>query len=338
MLPNQPDKSSLVFPNIFGFDGAMSRRGMLLAATVASLWGFNFVVIDWGMHGVPPLLFVAIRFAVVSLAALVVPRPLVSWRVVLGVGAFMSLGQFALLYTAIGLGLQPGLAALLLQAQAVLTIMVAALALRERPNRAQVAGVVTGSVGLGVVALGRGGNAPALAVVLCLLAALSWAVGNVIARRAGAAAPQGWRGSLSLTVWSSLVVPLPALALSALLDGPAAITVAIGQFGWRPILSTLYTAVLCTLVGYAIFNRLLATNRSAAVVPWVLLAPVVAMISASVLLGQRPNVWETVGGLTLVLGVLFANLPVGRAERPRVDPHGAPPLVPDVDERRGVRA
>ena len=74
MLPNQPEKSSLVFPNIFGFDGAMSRRDMLLAATVASLWGFNFVVIDWGMHGVPPLLFVAIRFAVVSLAALVVPR------------------------------------------------------------------------------------------------------------------------------------------------------------------------------------------------------------------------------------------------------------------------
>lgn len=335
MLPNQPEKSSLVFPNIFGFDGAMSRRDMLLAATVASLWGFNFVVIDWGMHGVPPLLFVAIRFAVVSLAALVVPRPLVSWRVVLGVGAFMSLGQFALLYTAIGLGLQPGLAALLLQAQAVLTIMVAALALRERPNRAQVAGVVTGSVGLGVVALGRGGNAPALAVLLCLLAALSWAIGNVIARRAGAAAPQGWRGSLSLTVWSSLVVPVPALALSALLDGPAAITAALGGFGWRPILSTLYTAGLCTLVGYAIFNRLLAQNRSAAVVPWVLLAPVVAMISAALLLGQIPNLWETIGGLTLVLGVLVANLPARRRTRPARADRQDDPLVELVETSSG---
>lgn len=335
MLPNQPEKSSLVFPNIFGFDGAMSRRDMLLAATVASLWGFNFVVIDWGMHGVPPLLFVAIRFAVVSLAALVVPRPLVSWRVVLGVGAFMSLGQFALLYTAIGLGLQPGLAALLLQAQAVLTIAVAALALRERPNRAQVAGVVTGSVGLGVVALGRGGNAPALAVLLCLLAALSWAVGNVIARRAGAAAPQGWRGSLSLTVWSSLVVPVPALALSALLDGPAAITAALGGFGWRPILSTLYTAGLCTLVGYAIFNRLLAQNRSAAVVPWVLLAPVVAMISAALLLGQIPNLWETIGGLTLVLGVLVANLPARRRTRPARADRQDDPLVELVETSCG---
>lgn len=196
--------------------------------------------------------------------------------------------------------------------------MVAALALRERPNRAQVAGVVTGSVGLGWSPSVAAATPPALAVLLCLLVALSWAIGN--GRPPPARRPRaGGGGSLSLTVWSSLIVPLPALALSALLDGPAAITVAIGQFGWRPdSLDPVHRGAVHPGRLREIFNRLLATNRSAAVVPWVLLAPVVAMISASVLLGQRPNVWETVGGLTLVLGVLFANLPVGRAERPRV--------------------
>ena len=84
---------------------------MLLAALVASLWGLNFVVIDWGMSGIPPLLFAAIRFAVVALAVLVVPRPQTGWRVIVGVGLFMSLGQFALLYTSLALGLSPGLAA-----------------------------------------------------------------------------------------------------------------------------------------------------------------------------------------------------------------------------------
>ena len=54
------------------------------------------------------------------------------------------------------------------------------------------------------------------------------------------------------------------------LEGPDAIAAGIAAFGWRPILSTLYTAGLCTLVGYAIFNGLLARNRSASVVPWVL--------------------------------------------------------------------
>ena len=103
-----------------------------------------------------------------------------------------------------------------------------------------------------------------------------------------------------------------ALGLSALIEGPDAIVAGIAAFGWRPALSTLYTAGLCTLVGYAIFNGLLARNRSASVVPWVLLAPVVAMVSAALLLGQVPNVWETVGGAVLVVGVFVANAPSRR--------------------------
>jgi len=55
----------------------VNRRDSLLAALVAALWGFNFVVIDWGMGAVPPLLFAAVRFAVVSLPVLFVPRPAV---------------------------------------------------------------------------------------------------------------------------------------------------------------------------------------------------------------------------------------------------------------------
>ncbi len=299
---------------------------MLLAALVATLWGVNFVVIDWGMAGIPPLLFVAVRFAVVGLAALVVPRPLASWRTIVSVGLFMSLGQFALLYSSIALGLRPGVAALLLQAQVVLTIVVAALALRERPSATQAVGVAIGTVGLGVVALGRGGGAPALAVVLCLLAALSWAIGNVVSRQAGLVAPAGRLGALSLTVWSSLVVPLPALALSVLLEGPDAIAAGVAAFGWRPLLSTLYTAGLCTLVAYAIFNGLLARNPSASVVPWVLLAPVVAMASAALLLAQVPNVWETVGAGALLAGVRGASAPA-RRRRHDPSPRGSDPAT-----------
>jgi O-acetylserine/cysteine efflux transporter len=293
----------------------VTRRDMLLAAVVASLWGFNFVVIDWGMVGIPPLLFVAIRFAVVSLAALFVPRPQTGWRVVVGVGLFMSLGQFGLLYTSMALGLSPGLAALLLQAQAVLTIVIAAGVLRERPSPPQVIGVGLGVVGLAIVALGRGGDAPALAVVLCLGGALSWAIGNVIARRAGDVRGAGRAGSLSLTVWSALVVPVPALALSFAIEGPEQIGAGLAAFGWTAALSTLYTAVLCTIVGYAAFNGLLGRNPSAAVVPWILLAPIVAMISAAVLLGEMPTVAEAIGGAILVAGVLVTGIRSLRSRR-----------------------
>ncbi|WP_120264401.1 EamA family transporter [Microbacterium sp. AG238] len=296
----------------------MNRRDMILAATVATLWGFNFLVIDWGMAGIPPLLFVAIRFAAVAVFAIVVPPPRARWTAIVGVGLFMSLGQFALLYLALSLGLQPGLAALLMQAQAVFTVVIAAGALRERPTPGQVIGVGLGIAGLATVAAGRGGDAPALAVVLALGAALSWAVGNVIARRAGVVTGRGPLGALSLTVWSALVVPVPALGLAMIFEGPEAIGAGLAGFGIRALVSTIYTAGLCTLVGYAIFNGLLARNPSAAVVPWVLLAPVVAMAAAAALLGQIPAPAETVGGAVLVVGVLVTTVRVPRVRRSRL--------------------
>lgn len=279
----------------------MSLRDSLLAALVATIWGFNFVVIDWGMDGVPPLVFVAVRFAVVMLPALfLVPRPNAPWRTVVAVGVFMSLGQFGFLYVAMDAGLSPGLAALVLQAQVIFTIVIAAGVLRERPTRVQVAGVVVGAAGLVVVGLGRGGDVTAMALGLCVLGALSWGIGNVVSRSAGVV------GGLSLVVWSAMVVPVPALLLSLGVDGPAAVADGFAAFGWPAILSTLYTAGLASLVGYAIFNSLLARNESAYVVPWVLLAPVVAMASAWLLLDQVPSAGETTGGLLLVVGVLVA--------------------------------
>ncbi len=288
---------------------------MVLAAGVATAWGFNFLVIEWGMDGIPPLLFVAIRFAVVAAFVVIVPRPAASWRTIVGVGTFMSLGQFGLLYTALALGLQPGLAALLLQAQAVFTIVLAAAVLRERPTVGQGVGIAVGVIGLAVVAVGRGGHAPALAVALALAAALSWAVGNVISRGAGGTAGRGRLGALSLTVWSALVVPVPALALSFAIEGPAAIGAGLGAFGAQAVLSTVYTAGVCTLAGYAVFNGLLARNPSAAVVPWVLLAPVVAMTAAAVLLGQIPAPAEIVGGVLLVAGVFATTVTIAPVAR-----------------------
>jgi O-acetylserine/cysteine efflux transporter len=299
--------------------GRVNRRDTLLAILVASLWGFNFVVIDWGMGSVPPLLFAAIRFAVVAVpACFFVPRPPVPFRTVAAVGAFMSLGQFGLLYLSMHLGMPPGLAALVLQAQVVFTIVIAAVVLRERPSRAQVAGVALGVLGLAVVALGRGGHVPAAALVLCVAAGLSWGIGNVVSRASRAP------GGLALTVWSATIVPVPLLALSLLVDGPAAVSHGLMHLGWDGILSTVYTAGLCSLVGYAIFNRLLSKYPSGHVVPWVLLAPVVAMAASWALLGEVPGTAEIAGAILLVIGVLIAQRPARSPRVAALDPQIAP--------------
>jgi O-acetylserine/cysteine efflux transporter len=287
----------------------VNRRDSALAALVAALWGFNFVVIDWGMGSVPPLLFAAIRFTVVAVpACFLVPRPPLPFRQVAAVGAFMSLGQFGFLYLSMHLGMPPGLAALVLQAQVPFTIVIAAVVLREPPSRAQAGGVALGVLGLVVVALGLGGHVTAAALALCLLAGLSWGIGNVVSRAARAP------GGLALTVWSATVAPVPLLGLSLLTDGPAAVGHGLAHLGWHA-LSTVYTAGLCSLVGYAVFNRLLSRYPSGQVVPWVLLAPVVAMASAWALLGEAPGPAELAGAVLLVAGVLIAQR-APRSSRP----------------------
>lgn len=279
----------------------MTTRDQLLAALVALLWGLNFVVIDLGMAGVPPLLFLAVRFVVVCFpAVLLVPRPQVGWRTLARVGGLMSLGQFGFLYLSIAAGMPAGLAALVLQAQVVFTVVGAAVLLGERPSALQSGGIALGAVGLLVVAGGREADVPLLALLLCVAAALSWGLGNVAARAAGVS------GGLSLTVWSGLVVPVPALALALVVDGPAAVLAGLAAFGWPALLSTLYTAGLASLVGYGIFNTLLARNPASSVVPFVLLVPPVAMVSAWLVLGEVPGPLELAGGALLLLGVLVA--------------------------------
>lgn len=279
----------------------MDLRHSLLATLVAVVWGFNFVVIEWGMHDVPPLLFLALRFTAVILPAVFfVPRPSASWRTVAAVGTFMSLGQFGLLYTSMHLGMPPGLAALVLQAQVLFTVVIAAAWLRERPGLRQVGGILVATAGLVVVGIGRGGHIPLLALLLCVGGALSWGIGNVVARRAAVPTSSG----LSMVVWSSLVVPVPALALSLVLDGPDEVGAALTGLGVDAVLSTLYTAGLASLVGYAIFNNLLSRFPASSVVPFVLIAPPVAMLSAWLLLAQAPNSAESLGGLVVLLGVL----------------------------------
>ena len=311
--------------------GVVPLKDVLAAIAVMVIWGANFVVIDWGLRDVPPLLFVALRFAVVLLALPFVPRPAAPLRHVLAVGAAMSLGQFGLLYTSLAVGMPPGLASLVLQLQAVVTVVVAALVLAERPAVLQWAGVALGVVGLGVVALGRGGAVPLLALVLCVGAAVSWATGNVLVRRLKVP------GGLGLVVWSALVVPLPLLALSLLVDGPTAVAHALTHLSAAAWLSTAYTAVLASFVGYGIWNRLLERHPASEVAPFTLLVPPVGILVAWLATGERLTPTALAGGTLLVAGVLLVTLGRRFGLRWRRRPPGQEPS-PDPSAPDGVRS
>lgn len=279
----------------------MTPRHTLLALLVVVIWGLNFLVIDFGLVDVPPFLFLALRFVLVAIPAVFfVKPPGIGWKNVLLIGAFLSLGQFTLLYLALSLGMPPGLASLLLQTQVVLSVIVSAIVLRERPTRRQLIGIVVGMAGLAVVVVGHSYAAPWLPVVVLLGGALSWSIGNVLSRRAKVAS------GLSLVVWSALVVPIPSLGLALVVDSPPVVWDALVHLSWVAILSTVYTAVAASLIGYGIWNTLLSKYPTSAVVPFTLLVPIVGILAAWIVINERPTATEMIGGAVMLVGLAIA--------------------------------
>jgi len=283
--------------------GVMSLKHSLLAVLVMLVWGGNFVVIDEGLGDVPPLLFLAIRFVFVALPLVFfVPRPKAGWRAVVAVGTFMSLGQFSLLYISLDLGMPAGLASLVLQAQVIFTIVIAAVVIKESPSRRQVVGAAIGTAGLVLVVVAHGATAPIIPVLVMLGASLSWATGNVITRHAGI------QSGFSLVVWSALVVPVPAFLLSLAVDGGDEVGRALTHLSGTAIASTAYTAIGASLLGYGIWNSLLARYPASAVVPFVLLVPVVGIAAAWLVQDEVPTGLEIVGGVVMLVGVAAATI------------------------------
>ncbi|MFC4588235.1 EamA family transporter [Sphaerisporangium corydalis] len=270
----------------------------VIALAVAVVWGVNFVVIDVGLQHFPPLLFAALRFTLVALPAVfLVPRPAIAARWIVAVGLFLGAAQFGLLFTAMHLGLPAGLSSLVLQAQVIFTLGIAAVALDERPSRRQLLGVAVASAGILVIAVGRGAQAPLLPLLLALGAAASWGVANVCVRRAEAPAGPG------LLVWSSLVPPLPLLALSMVVEGPGAITGAFATFHPDSLAALAYVVVLSTFGGFGAWNALLRRYPTSTVAPFTLLVPVVGMASALLWLGEVPSTAELAGGAVVLAGL-----------------------------------
>lgn len=87
----------------------MKWQDRLIALLVAAVWGFNFVVIKWGVSGIPPFTLGGLRFsAVVALAIFFVRRPAIPWRWLAAYGLSVGFIQFACLFTAIKLACRPG--------------------------------------------------------------------------------------------------------------------------------------------------------------------------------------------------------------------------------------
>jgi len=283
----------------------LSLRDGLLALAVVFVWGTNFVVIRLGLDVLPPLFFATLRFVFVLLpACFFLPRPKASWANLTFYGLAIGLGQFGLLFIAMNGRISPGLASLVVQMQVFFTIGLAMWRTGERLKPHQFAACVLALGGMAVIAAHNGNGTTILGLALVLLAALSWALGNQAGREASANASVNM---LAYVVWAALFAVPPLLALSLLLEGPAAIAAGLAHATPLTWAAVLWQSVGNTMFGYACWAWLLARYPAATIAPVSLLVPVFGFGASALLLHEPMPSWKIIATL-LIMGGLAVNL------------------------------
>jgi O-acetylserine/cysteine efflux transporter len=278
----------------------MPPRDIALVLVVILAWGSNFTGMKLALEEVPPILFVGLRFAILIPLIALFPRP-AGWPAIIAIGALINMGQFAFLFSGLTAGTSAGLASLIIQSQAPMTIVMAWAFFGERVTLVQGLGVGLAVLGLAGFGLASGGNITALGLGLILCGALCWAVGNLVLRRLPGV------DMLALFLWACLVPPLPMLGLSVLIetDAPLATIAALSLKGW---LAVLYVALASTVVGYSIWGTLMSRHRAAQVTPFALMIPIVGMGTAALVLGERITGPEALAAAVVLAGLVLAVL------------------------------
>ena len=282
----------------------MSLKDWGFALLIVFAWGFNFVVIHWGLDGLSPLLLGALRFSLVAFPAILfVPRPKIAWRWLLAYGLTISFGQFAFLFTAMKVGMPAGIASLVLQSQVLFTLLFAAVLLREHWLAHQPFTLGVSALGLILLATQQGQSGMTLAgFLLTICAAACWGLGNIINRHIS---HQASLNLLSLVVWSALIPPLPFFIASYWLEGPTVMVNSLLHLQWHSILAVVYLALIATLYGYVAWGRLLRTYPVAQVAPLTLLVPLVGLLCARLFLNEQLTHWQWLGILLVLSGLLL---------------------------------
>jgi len=275
----------------------MKPLDICLAVTVAVIWGLGFVASRLALDELSPALMTAMRFAIAALPCLFVRRPNVPWKVLIAISGTLFLGQFLAQSWAIAHGVPVGLASVIVQSQALFTVAFAAAAFREIPTGMQVAGIGVAAIGLLMISGTVGFDFSVGAFAVLMIAPVSFAIGNLLLRKARDVP------MFDLFAWLCLVPPLPLLALAFAVDGVRPTWYSLWQMSLTGWASMLFVGAISTCIAYWLWGRLLRDHTAAQVVPFALLVPFVGSAASSIVFGETFGPLRLAGMITVVGGI-----------------------------------
>ena len=268
-----------------------------IAVLVAVIWGLAFVASRIALDEFSPELMTTLRFAIAAVPCLFVRRPDVSWPLLIAISFTLFLGQFLAQAFAIAHGVPVGLSSVIVQSQALFTIAFAALIFREIPTPMQGVGIAIATAGLLMICGTVGYDFSIAAFAIIMICPVSFAIGNLLLRRANDAP------MFDLFAWLCLAAAVPLAVLTLISNGPVPTFYALTHMSLTGLVCVLALGGLSTSIAYWLWGRLLRDHPAAQVVPFALLVPFVGAGASSIVFGEKFGTLRLAGMLTVIGGI-----------------------------------
>lgn len=306
-----PDEPQSVTPD--QSDAIEERCGPVLdpiLLIVAILWGGNFVAYKYLMNLVSASGLLALRCTLITAMLLVVLALRGRLRSGNSRGMWLRIGLAGVLVMGLqqvcfvtGLDLTAaGEGSLLFSTAPIFTALIAAALGYERISLANWVGIAAAMVGCALVILGGEGaehvpptrvKGDLFMIASSICYALFMVISGPLMRRYGALKV------LTFSFFFALPVILPFGLADALADDWAS----IGLIGW---VSLFWVVVLAGTVGFTAWYWRISRTSASRVAVYQYFVPVVAMITAALLLSERPAALQILGAGFVLLGLYFA--------------------------------
>jgi O-acetylserine/cysteine efflux transporter len=288
----------------------MTFRDIFLATLVAAIWGLAFVASRLALDELSPALMTTMRFSIAAVPCLFVRKPNVSWPLLIAISSTLFLGQFLAQAYGIAHGVPVGLASVIVQSQALFTIAFAVIVFGEVPTRMQAIGIGVAALGLLMICGTVGYDFSVGAFAVLMICPVSFAVGNLLLRRARDVP------LFDLFAWLCLASAVPLLVLTLLTEGPQSAGHALWNMSLTGVISILAIGAVSTCIAYWLWGRLLRDYTAAQVVPFALLVPFVGSAASSIAFGERFGPLRLTGMIVVVCGIAIMLL----SKRPQALP------------------
>jgi O-acetylserine/cysteine efflux transporter len=263
---------------------------------VAFLWGAQVAAVKIGGQELPPILMVAMRFAL--MAAVLVPFCGIpkrsELRQVFWIASLSGALHFGLLYCGIS-RVDASTSAVAYQLATPFTLLLAFVILRERIALPVVGGIIIALLGVLIVLGGAGKGGALSGILLVIAAAFVFAVGTLLTKRWGPFNP------VAISAWTALIAAPELLLVSAVVEQQAwGSVLTASPTAWAAVL---YTAVSGGLIGFGLWYWLLGRHPVQRLTPFLLLVPVFAVAVSQLLLNEGISLNLVVGGAGVLIGV-----------------------------------